>query len=178
MFKKNPRQSNKQYNKQYKGAGSYIPAPLSDSAMRVFAINLLSRREYSLHELFQKLEPRSQSPDQVSQILNKLVEAGYQSDQRFAESFLRSRISRGLGSMRIERELKDKGIDRYLIEQVFSAEFDWCEQAYESGWKKSQSLDLTDFKQKQKLYRYLAYRGFSMEQIQYALARCLESSEV
>lgn len=71
--------------------------------------------------------------------------------------------------MRIARELKDKGIDTDLIEQAMSTDADWFQLAYESGLKKSQSLDLTDYKDKQKLFRYLAYRGFAMDQIQYAL---------
>lgn len=164
-----------QYSKRSQSAGFSKPAELSDSELRVAAINLLSRREYSLHELFQKLEPRSQNEAQIHRLLEKLVEAGYQSDQRFAESFLRSRINRGLGPTRIKRELKDKGINPYLIEQVFSDDIDWFQHAYESGAKKSQSLDLTDYKQKQKLYRYLAYRGFSMDQIKYAIETCQEN---
>ena len=76
------------YSKRSQSAGFAKPAELSDSDLRVAAINLLSRREYSLHELFQKLEPRSKSETQVHNLLEKLVEAGYQSDQRFAESFL------------------------------------------------------------------------------------------
>jgi regulatory protein len=71
--------------------------------------------------------------------------------------------------MRIARELKDKGIDSDLIEEIMSLDTDWFQLAYESGMKKSQSLDFNDYKDKQKLFRYLAYRGFSMDQIQYAL---------
>ncbi len=164
------------YSKRSQSAGFAKPAELSDSDLRVAAINLLSRREYSLHELFQKLEPRSKSETQVHNLLEKLVEAGYQSDQRFAESFLRSRINRGLGPMRIQRELKDKGINPHLIEQVFSEEIDWFHHAFESGLKKSNNLDLGDYKDKQKLYRYLAYRGFAMDQIQYAIEQFQEIS--
>lgn len=163
-----------QYSKRSKSAGFSKPADLSDSELRVAAINLLSRREYSLHELFQKLEPRSQNEAQVHSLLEKLVDAGYQNDQRFAESFLRSRINRGLGPMRIQRELKEKGIDLHMIEQIFSDDIDWFQIAYESGSKKSRSLDLADYKQKQKLYRYLAYRGFSTEQILYAIKQLQE----
>lgn len=166
-----------QYSKRSKSAGFSKPAELSDSELRVAAINLLSRREYSLHELFQKLEPRSQNEVQIHSLLEKLVEAGYQNDQRFAESFLRSRINRGLGPMRIQRELKEKGIDPHMIEQIFSDDIDWFQNAYESGLKKSQSLDLTDYKQKQKLYRYLAYRGFGMDQIKYAIELCEEAHQ-
>lgn len=163
------------YSKRSQSAGFSKPAELSDSDLRVAAINLLSRREYSLHELFQKLEPRSKNEAQVHNLLDKLVEAGYQSDQRFAESFLRSRINRGLGPMRIQRELKDKGINPYLIEQVFAEDIDWFQHAYDSGIKKSNNLDLSDYKQKQKLYRYLAYRGFGMDHIQYAIEQFQES---
>lgn len=169
MFSKySSRKTNRQTSGN-KSAGFYKPAELSDSELRVAAINLLSRREYSRHEMFQRLEPRSKDESQLQKLLDKLVEAGYQSDQRFAESFLRSRINRGLGQMRIARELKDKGIDSDLIEEMMSLDTDWFQLAYESGMKKSQSLDFNDYKDKQKLFRYLAYRGFSMDQIQYAL---------
>lgn len=166
------------YSKKRKSAGFSQPAELSDSELRVAAINLLSRREYSRHELFQKLEPRSQNEVQVHQLLDQLVQAGYQSDERFAESFLRSRINRGLGAMRIARELKDKGIEPDLIEQIMSSDTDWFQLAYESGLKKSQTLDFSEYKDKQKLFRYLAYRGFAMDQIQYALEQYLENHPV
>lgn len=170
MFNKNTR--------RYGGGECDKPSLLSDSDIRGLAINLLSRREYSLHELFQKLEPRSQNKSQIPTIFDNLVEAGYQSDERFAESFLRSRISRGLGRMRIERELGDKGIDCYLIEQVFNTDFDWFEQAYSSAFKKLRSIDLTNYKEKQKIYRYLAYRGFTMDQIKYAVEKYAENDEM
>lgn len=166
------------YSKRSKTAGFSEPAALSDSDLRVAAINLLSRREYSRHELIQKLEPRCKNELQLDQLLDHLTQSGYQSDERFAESFLRSRINRGLGRLRIERELKDRGIKKELIEQVLSGDTDWFLQAYESGLKKSQSLNLTEYKEKQKLYRYLAYRGFSMAEIQYAVEQYLELSSL
>jgi regulatory protein len=76
--------------------------------------------------------------------------------------------------MRIERELKEKGIDRDLIEQVMASDIDWFELAYECGLKKSRSLNLVEYKDKQKLFRYLAYRGFSMDQLHYAANRYIE----
>lgn len=169
MFSKYSSRKTDRQTSSNKSAGFYKPAELSDGGLRVAAINLLSRREYSRHEMFQKLESRSKDDSQLHQLLDRLAEAGYQSDERFAESFLRSRTNRGLGFMRISRELKDKGIDSDLIEQTMSADCDWFKLAYESGLKKSQALDLSDYKDKQKLFRYLAYRGFDMDQIKYAL---------
>lgn len=152
-----------------KSSGYSKPAELTESELRVAAINLLSRREYSRHELYQKLIARTSSETVLEKILNRLEEAGYQSDLRFSESFLRSRINRGLGKMRIERELKEKGIQQDLIEQCFQTDTDWFELAYESGLRKFHSLNLSDYKEKQKAFRYLAYRGFSMEHIHFAV---------
>jgi len=76
--------------------------------------------------------------------------------------------------MRIERELKEKGIEQDLIEQSFAVEIDWFELAYECGLRKFRSLDLYDYKEKQKAFRYLAYRGFSMDQIHFAVDHYLD----
>jgi regulatory protein len=171
MFSKHSRYSIS--SRQYQASNESETQDLSESELRVAAINLLSRREYSRHELLQKLSQRSSNIEQIEQLLERLTSAGYQSDQRFAESFLRSRINRGLGRMRIERELKDKGISIDLIDLVLQQDYDWFELAYEAGLKKSQNLDLSDYKEKQKLFRYLAYRGFAMDQIQYAVERYL-----
>lgn len=159
----------------YKNTSEFFkPTELSESELRVAAINLLSRREYSRHELYQKLIARTPSETYLLQLLDQLAQAGYQSDQRFTESFIRSRINRGLGQMRIERELKEKGIEQDLIEQGFTVEIDWFELAYECGLRKFRSLDLNDYKEKQKAFRYLAYRGFSMDQIHFAVEHYLE----
>jgi len=169
------------YHKNSKSSyssGFTKPRELSESELRVAAIGLLSRREYSRHELYQKLSPRNPCEKTLEKILNRLEDAGYQSDQRFAESFLRSRINRGLGRMRIERELNDKGIAADLVEQVITDDIDWFELAHDSGLKKSNSLDLGDYKDKQKLFRYLAYRGFAMDQIQYAIERYRDENRI
>jgi regulatory protein len=157
-----------------RSSGFSKPSELSESELRVAAISLLSRREHSRHELFQKLIIRTSSETYLLQLLDQLVQLGYQSDLRFTESFLRSRINRGLGQMRIERELKEKGIEQDLIEQCLQTDIDWFELAYESGLRKFQTLNLNDYKERQKAFRYLAYRGFSMEQMQFAVHKYLE----
>ena len=155
----------------------YEPAEkLTQSELRVAAINLLSRREYSRHELETKLIDRSENTADLTSVLDLLTELCYQSDQRFSGSFLRSRIYRGLGPMRVQRELQEKGIDQDLIAQALEEESpDWFELAVESGRNKAQRLDLSDFKQKQKFYRYLSYRGFAMAEIQYAVEQLNQS---
>ena len=157
-----------------RSSGFSKPSELSESELRVAAINLLSRREYSHYELYQKLIVRTSNESNLLQVLDQLIQAGYQSDVRFSESFIRSRINRGLGRVRIERELKERGIDQDLIEECMQSDIDWFELAYDCGLRKFQSLNLSDYKEKQKAFRYLAYRGFSMDQIQFAIENYLE----
>ena len=60
-------------------------------------MDFLARREHSRLELYQKLKQRQFEPDVINSELNKLLDEGLQSDERFAEAFLRSRIDKGKG---------------------------------------------------------------------------------
>ena len=94
------------------------------------AIRLLARREYSRAELAQRLALRAHAPDVVTACLDELAESGLQSDQRFTESFLRSRVMRGQGPLKIRGELERRGIERDLIATTLST----AEQVGEVDW--------------------------------------------
>lgn len=61
-----------------------------------------------------------------------------QSDERFAESYMRSRINRGHGPLKIAMELGQRGINEQLIAAIlYSGEYDWfdlCRQAGKKIW--------------------------------------------
>ena len=65
--------------------------------MRAFAYRLLGRREYSVHELGQRLRQKWRSVEDIDALADELVEALLEenlvSDERFAESFVRSRMN-------------------------------------------------------------------------------------
>ena len=63
--------------------------------LRVAAMNALGRREHSSHELKQKLQQRFKeaSLDEIDQVLGRLQSQNLQSDERFTEMFVRSRIN-------------------------------------------------------------------------------------
>ena len=88
-------------------------------------------------------------------------------DQRFAAAFIRSKSDSGYGPNYISQYLRKKGIesDQY---DMFSLEIDWEEKCLTQFNKKSRNSKL-DFKEKEKILRFLAYRGFSYEIIKNAL---------
>ncbi|GGC76375.1 regulatory protein RecX [Vreelandella lutescens] len=148
----------------------------ADASTRDVAIQLLARREYSRAELARKLQQRSFEADDIDACLDALAEQSLQSDTRFAESFVRSRIARGQGVIRIKGELRQRGVDQETLSEALAAveereAIDWFELAKETLARRYDSPGETP-KERAKRERFLATRGFNFEQIRYALS-CL-----
>lgn len=143
---------------------------INPADIRLSAMNLLARREHSAKELRQKLLKRFKNPELVDEQLLRLREEKLQSDERFAESFLRQRISRGHGPMRIRQEMRQKGISDNEINSAMDTEQpNWFELAEQTYHRKFGSLPSEDIKEKSKRSRFMQYRGFGHDHYQYLL---------
>lgn len=69
---------------------------------------MLARREHSQLELTQKLTQKGFQERDIELLLEEFVQLGWQSDQRFAESYSRSRVHKGFGPVRIQYELNNE----------------------------------------------------------------------
>ena len=134
------------------------------------AMDLLARREHSRLELYQKLKQRQFEPDVINSELNKLLDEGLQSDERFAEAFLRSRIDKGKGPNIILSELSQRGIDELIASNVISniTDEEWNDLAYEAMNKKLRNEAELDYDKQLKLMKFLSYRGFTRSHIEKA----------
>lgn len=129
-------------------------------------ISLLARREYSRAELYQKLKTQSQSVELLNQVLDDLARDGYQSDQRFAESFIRQRISQYWGPKRLVYELTQKGISKSMIESILDElEQDWAELAMKLAKKRFDTRQTLSPNEQAKQIRYLLNHGFSYDDV-------------
>jgi len=137
-----------------------------DKKILHIAIELLSRREHSSKEIYQKLALRGYEQIDVVPIIDYLLENNYLSHERFAESVFRNRVGRGFGWRCIKNELSQKGIDSTQINELNNnQEIDWyiqVELAYNKRFDSSACLDQKD---KEKRVRFLQYRGFSSDEI-------------
>ena len=133
-------------------------------------MDLLARREHSRLELYQKLKQKKFEPNIINTELDKLSNEGLQSDERFAEAFLRSRIDKGKGPNIILSELLQRGVDELLVSNVLESisEGQWCEVAYETMNKKLGNESELDYDKQLKLMKFLNYRGFTRSQIEKA----------
>jgi len=136
---------------------------------RLFAkgVYLLSMREHSVQELTDKLKLKSEFSDIVYAVIDELIENKYLSDERFAESYVRSRANKGFGPIKIRTELKTKGINNVLIGDYLDMNSPiWFDNAREQYHKKYGEELATDYKEWSKRARFMQSRGFNMEHIQ------------
>ncbi|HEY7773623.1 MAG TPA: regulatory protein RecX [Marinagarivorans sp.] len=142
------------------------------------AIELLARREHSRAELSRKLashrvfetENTGQNQRLISCVLDELARSGYQSDERFAEAYVRSRLRKGFGLQRIALELGQRGVDEPIATKALGAyangddDLNTDEVIYNT-WQKKFGLPPQDLKERSKQQRFLYYRGFSGDDI-------------
>lgn len=134
------------------------------------AMDFLARREYGQAELIRKLADKGFHQEAAEQAVLRLAEEGLQSDARFAESFVQSRINQGKGPVRIRLDLRERGVSDAAIEMALEeAAADWRDMARSIRRKKFGAAEPADFKEKARQMRFLQYRGFEPDQVQAAV---------
>ena len=124
-------------------------------------MDFLARREYGQAELIKKLADKGYIYRIVEQAVTTLTDEGLQSDDRFAESFVQSRINQGKGPVRIRLDLSQRGISDAITEMAIEqCAADWHGLAREVRVRKFGAGKPADFKAKAKQMRFLQYRGF------------------
>lgn len=130
------------------------------------AIHLLSLREHSRTELQHKLLLRDYALPNVLLVLDEFVRKDLQSDERFAEAYVRSRRLKGYGPERIQMELQQRGVSPELIrDSIRSDDEVWREAALRVYQKKFGNNEPKTFQEKVKRQQFMRYRGFSPHDI-------------
>jgi regulatory protein len=139
--------------------------------LKNYVLWLLGRQEYSRKELTQKLKMKDADDDFIEQLLSWCESLGYIDEHRYCESFLRRQINKGLGQKRVLAEATNKGVDRaQLMALIEEQEIDWFELAQQTYQRKYGVGDKQlDYKEKAKRVRYMMYRGFGYEEINFAM---------
>ena len=143
------------------------------------ALKYLSFKMRSKKQVIDKLEDNGYPSIIIDKVIALLEKYKYIDDESFAKVFIKDKSSiKGYGLYKIKYELKMLGIDEYIYEKYIIDKdiLDEEKEAKRLLSKKAKNLDLEniDYKQKQKLYAYLARRGFSYEIINKVFAKLLE----
>ena len=135
------------------------------------AMDYLARREHGRGELLDKLARFGFDADVADEAVSQLVDDGLQSDARFAEAFVRSRINQGKGPVRIRADLRERGLASSDVDLALEeANADWYALARDVRLKKFGPDTPIEFKEKARQMRFLQSRGFEPDQIQAAVS--------
>ncbi len=142
------------------------------SKLYAAAIRLLARREHSAEELRRKLgsrdwdEEEGVTSDSIEDLLVDLQQQGLQSDQRYAESYTHMRFNKGYGPVRIDNELRERGVSESIRREcIAQLAQQWWPLMQQTRERKFGSDIPGDYKERAKQMRYLQYRGFASDQI-------------
>lgn len=125
------------------------------------ALGLLSRREHSQRELKRKLDHSGFGGDEAALALEKLQQQSFQSDARFAELLVRSRVSQGHGPRRIRAELRTHGIADDEAQQALQREGEnWLALARQVYRRRFGTAPCTDRQESHRRAGFLLRRGF------------------
>src|SRR6056297_966928 len=164
--------------------------PIARTALRRYAMDLLARREHSRLELEEKLrrhcgkvarsraraaavqvddagsdDPGMPDPSAVetliSETLDALAEDGLQSDARYAEVLIRSRVNRGQGPLRIRADLRQRGLKPEAVDPLLEDYAEqWPELAQQVVERRYGADAAVDRGEWARRARFLAGRGF------------------
>jgi regulatory protein len=133
------------------------------------ALGLLVRREHSRKELTRKLTARGIETDAATAAVEKLSEAGWQDDTRFAENLVRMRTNTGYGPLHIRAELGTHGLDSEQIAAAMDTfEGDWTDNARDLVRRRFGEAGPQELSQRRKAADLLARRGFDGDSIRRA----------
>ena len=143
-----------------------------------YVYRLLGYRARSCQEVRERLKKKGFSKKIIDRVVVELKELDYLNDAEFSSTWVDMKLSTSpCGKRLIEQELRRKGIDEEIIRDATErgySERDEGEIAYNLALRRVQKYsDLDDKKKWQRLYNFLARRGFLLELVYDVVGRVI-----
>jgi len=138
-------------------------------ALLQYALRLIARKRYTKKELETKFKLKKIGTNKDrNKVISRLKELNYINDKEFAKDYVQTRlVINPKGENLLKLELRLKGVDNKIVDKVIEeAEIDELKVAIDVLERKKKSIKrLEGQKQKEKIMRMLASRGFKLETI-------------
>lgn len=140
-----------------------------DGKLAARALEWVLNRPHSIREFADYMRRKKAEPELIEKLEYEFVEGRYLNEEAYGNWLIELRSRAGKSNRAIKAELRSKGLDRELIDQLLEEQGDSEEQRLrELVAKKSQ---LSRYKNNPlKLKQYLASQGFSYDLIKQILA--------
>ena len=147
------------------------------------AFDYLAHKPRTETEVRRKLRELDLNPAVIDRVIARLVDLDYLDDEEYAEEYASNRFAnRGYGPVRIERELRERGVDRAIAERAVAeffeeeSELEAAREQAEKRWPRvSKEQDVR--KQKRKLFGYLQRRGFTTDTVYRGVDEFVDDNE-
>lgn len=137
--------------------------------LRVQALKLLTRRDFSRVELRAKLAIEAETEEELDAVLDTLQSERLLSDTRYATQRVIARARR-FGNSRLKQDLRQHGVGDQDIAIALPEGGDETERCHAVWTRKFGGLPTTQ-QELAKQIRFLQYRGFSTEAIKQTMRR-------
>lgn len=143
------------------------------------ALKYLGYKMRSKNQVIKKLQEYEFPPNVINKVIKVLEKYNYINDEDFAKAFIKDKLNlKGHGVFKISYDLKMLGVDEEIFKKyLYNEEFiNEEKKAKDLLLKKlgNKNIEDLDYKEKQKIYAYLARRGFSYDSIKKAFNCLLE----
>ncbi|MFO1352754.1 MAG: regulatory protein RecX [Gammaproteobacteria bacterium] len=140
--------------------------PIADpAAARDTALRLLGRREHSALELRHKLGLRGFTAASIDAVITQLGAEDLLNEARYAEVYAHTRADKGYGPLRIQRELRERGVASEDIAVALADLDDFWPRKLADIRRKRFANAHKDASARLQQTRFLRQRGFTLEQI-------------
>ena len=129
----------------------------------------LGKREYSYHELGQKLKTYAEETDDIPALLDDFKSRGWLSDKRFTDQLVHARQTK-FGSAKVAHELREKGVADELIADALSKLKNNELGKRTEVWRKKFKTPPANREEWAKQARFLQSRGFGFDIIKKVLS--------
>lgn len=150
--------------------GSYARSPADDF------LSLSADPASPAVESIGRSAPRP-SAELVESVLDELVALKFLSDERMAESLVRSTSAR-FGSARLAQDMQRKGLSEGLVAEVLAPLADTEQERAQELWNRRFGKPPADLKERARQYRFLMSRGFSARVVSAVVPRATGSAHI
>lgn len=148
--------------------------------MLVRMAGLCAGAEQCASDIRDKILKQGFSVEEADRMISYLRRNKYLDDERYARAFAVDKVRfSGWGRLKVLMGLRAKGMRDATVTQAleYIPDSDYEEALRKEMAAKARSLDLSDIKDRQKLYRHMASRGFESHLIIPAMRAMLKEKE-
>lgn len=148
---------------------------------RNYALRLITIKDRTEKEIRGKLSEKGFEENIIEDEIAFLKDYGYIDDKSYAKHFTNDAINlKKWGKLRIRTELFRRGIDQEIVDSTIADAFleDCTDKVLEQLESRFKNSDLSNLKERTRIFNYFLRRGYTAEEIKGAINRACSFCDI